>query len=464
MRKKRLWLILVVLTAVSLAVVACATPENAIEGVGGEDTLEEEPVVPDVEEEPMEEPAEEETEEPMEEPAEEETDEADAEGDAAADTGGEPAACADDEFGCAVIPPGETIKIGYGGPMAGDYAAFGTDISNAGLVAIDNACAPIGDSSFELVIEDTGGTPEGGAAVANLFVSDPTVVAIAGHTFSGATESAIPIYDEAGFPMLSPSATNPTLTEMGSRVFNRIAFTDQVQGEQAAAYLYNVLGVANLAVMHDGSAYGQGLAEVVAAEFETLGGQVVATEPITPGETDYSAPLAAIGALAPDAIYFGGYSAEAAVIANQMPTAGLTDTVFFSDDGTYGVDFLNLAGANAEGAYATSLVPPESDARTEFDATYEDTFGQQPGVLSPFTWNGYDIVAALCSVVEQTAEVGDDGTVYVPRSALTDNVRSLSGFEGLSGDISCSEVGECNTAGPTFFVVQDGEWALAPSE
>jgi len=450
MRKKHLWLILVVL-AFSLVVAACATPQNAVEGVGGEDTAEEVPAEPEVEE-----PAEEETEEPAEEPTEEETEEAAA--------GGEPAACAEDEFGCAVIPPGDTIKIGYGGPMAGDYAAFGTDISNAGLVAIDNACPPVGDAAFELVIQDTGGSPEGGAAVANLFVSDPTVVAIAGHTFSGATEAAIPIYDEAGYPMLSPSATNPTLTEMGSRVFNRIAFTDQVQGEQAAAYLFNVLGVQNLAVMHDGSAYGQGLAEVVAAEFEELGGTVVATEPITPGETDYSAALAAIGALAPDAVYFGGYSAEAAVIANQMPTAGLGDAIFFSDDGTYGVDFLNLAGANAEGAYATSLVPPESEARTEFDAMYEDRFGQPPGVLSPFTWNGYDIVAALCHVVAETAEGGDDGTVYVPRGALVDNVRGLTGFQGLSGEISCNEVGECNTAGPTFFMVQDGDWVLAPTE
>ncbi|HQE19636.1 MAG TPA: hypothetical protein PK607_14110, partial [Aggregatilineales bacterium] len=99
MRKKHLWLILVVL-AFSLVVAACATPQNAVEGVGGEDTAEEVPAEPEVEE-----PAEEETEEPAEEPTEEETEEAAA--------GGEPAACAEDEFGCAVIPPGDTIKIGY---------------------------------------------------------------------------------------------------------------------------------------------------------------------------------------------------------------------------------------------------------------------------------------------------------------------------------------------------------------
>jgi branched-chain amino acid transport system substrate-binding protein len=447
MKKGLLWLLILAVVALTLA--ACqpaATTEEPTEEPMEEAT--EEPM-----EEATEEPMEEATEEPMEEPTEE-----------AMAEGGEPAVCAEDAIGCAVIPEGETIKIGYAGPTAGDYAAFGTDISNAGLIAVEDA-EPLEGWSFELVIEDTGGTPEGGAAVANRFVSEPTMVAIAGHTFSGSTEAAIPIYDEAGYPMLSPSATNPTLTEMGSAVFNRIAFTDTVQGENAAAYLYNVLGLQTLAVMHDGGAYGQGLAEVVAADFEALGGEVVTVEAITPGETDYSAPLAGIGALAPEAVFFGGYSAEAAVIANQMPTAGLGDAVFFSDDGTYGTDFLNLTDAdNAEGAYATSLVPPESPARQDFDQKYADAYGQDPGVLSAFTWNGYDLVAALISVIRETAVVGDDGSLYVPRATLTASVRALEGYEGLSGTISCNDVGECNTAGPTFYVVQDGAWALAPSE
>lgn len=448
MKKGLMWLL--ILAAVALMLAACQPAAPA------EEPVEEEPMEEPAEEEPVEEPEEPVEEEPMEEteePAEEEPVEA-----------GEPAECAEDAFGCGVIPAGETIKIGYAGPTAGDYAAFGLDISNAGLIAIEDA-EPLEGWGFELVIEDTAGTPEGGAAVANRFVSDPTMVAIAGHTFSGSTEAAIPIYDAAGYPMLSPSATNPSLTEMGSAVFNRIAFTDTVQGENAAAYLHDILGLQTLAVMHDGGAYGQGLAEVVAADFEALGGEVVATEAITPGETDYSAPLAGIGALAPDAVFFGGYSAEAAVIANQMPTAGLGDAVFFSDDGTYGTDFLNLTDAdNAEGAYATSLVPPESAARQDFDQKYLDAYGQEPGVLSAFTWNGYDMVSALISVIRDTAIVGDDGNLYVPRGALTENVRGLEGFEALSGTISCNDVGECNTAGPTFYVVENGAWVLAPME
>jgi branched-chain amino acid transport system substrate-binding protein len=363
----------------------------------------------------------------------------------------------------AVFEPGTTVKIGYAGPMAGDYAAFGTDISQGGFIAIDDANAdPLeGDWTFELLTEDTQGSPEGGAAVANLYVSNPEVVAIAGHTFSGSTEAAIPIYDEANYPMLSPSATNPSLTEMGSKVFNRIPFTDTTQGEKVAEYLYNTLGVMNLAVMHDGGAYGQGLAEVVRDQFEGLGGTVVAFEAINPGETDYSAPLSGIAAQSPDALFYGGYDAEAAVIANQKDVAGLGDAIMFSDDGTYGANFLELAGDNAEGVYATSLIPPSSPAKEAFDAAYEERWGVAPGTLSAFTWNGYDIVAALIHAVRQVAYVGDDGNLHVPRADLVAAVRGLSGFQGLSGTITCNDVGECNTAGPTFYVVQDGAWVEA---
>jgi len=363
----------------------------------------------------------------------------------------------------AVFEPGTTVKIGYAGPMAGDYAAFGTDISQGGFIAIDDANAdPLeGDWTFELLTEDTQGSPEGGAAVANLYVSNPEVVAIAGHTFSGSTEAAIPIYDEANYPMLSPSATNPSLTEMGSKVFNRIPFTDTTQGEKVAQYLYNTLGVMNLAVMHDGGAYGQGLAEVVRDQFEGLGGTVVAFEAINPGETDYSAPLSGIAAQSPDALFYGGYDAEAAVIANQKDVAGLGDAIMFSDDGTYGANFLELAGENAEGVYATSLIPPSSPAKEAFDAAYLERWGVAPGTLSAFTWNGYDIVAALIHAVRQVAYVGDDGNLHVPRADLVAAVRGLSGFQGLSGTITCNDVGECNTAGPTFYVVQDGAWVEA---
>jgi branched-chain amino acid transport system substrate-binding protein len=349
-----------------------------------------------------------------------------------------------------------------GAPMTGDNAQFGVDISDAGKIAITDA-GQFNGFSFELVAEDDGGTSEGGATVANKFVADTTIVAIAGHIFSGATAAAIPIYEAAGIPMMSPSATNPPLTTTGSAVFNRLVFTDAAQGKFAAAYLYNVLKVKNLAIMHDGQTYGQGLAEVVNTEFTALGGTVVAVQAITPSESDYSAPLADIASKSPDALYYGGYVAEAVVIVNQMETAGLTNTIFFGDDGTFGQDFLDRTGTNGEGAYATALIPASSEAKTKFDAAYLAAYGQPAGKLSPYSWTAYDSVAVLIKAIESVAILGDDGSLYIPRGALVAAVRGTSGYQGLSGTVTCDSTGECANSGPTFYMDQGGVWVEAPS-
>jgi len=373
---------------------------------------------------------------------------------------GQPEACTSDAFGCAVIKPGDTIKIGMGAPMTGDNAQFGIDISQGAKIAITDA-GQFDGFSFELVAEDDGGTPEGGAAVANKLVSDPTVVAIAGHIFSGATLAAIPIYDKAGLPMMSPSATNPDLTKQGSKVFNRLVFTDAAQGKFAAEYLYNNLGIKKLAIMHDGQAYGQGLAQVVNDEFKNLGGEVVAFEAITPGESDYSAPLADIAAKSPEALYFGGYVAEAVVLVNQMKTSGLTNTIFFGDDGTFGQDYLDRTGANGEGSYSTSLIPPASPARTKFDEAYKAAYATEAGKLSPYTWTAYDSAAVLIDNIKKVGIKGSDGNMYIPRGGLVDAVRSTKDYQGLSGVVTCDAVGECSSSGPTFYVDQGGQWVEA---
>jgi branched-chain amino acid transport system substrate-binding protein len=366
-----------------------------------------------------------------------------------------PQACLDDEFGCAVIPSGETIKIGMGAPLLGDYSMFGIDISQAVALAL-----ALDDGfegwTYELVAEDTGGAPEGGASVANKLVTDPTVVAIAGHIFSGSTDAAIPIYDRAGLPMMSPSATNPDLTQKGSSVFNRLAFTDADQGMAAAGLLFNELGFRKIGVTHDGGTYGQGLADVVQAEFERLGGEVVAYEAITPGEADYVAPLSAVAAGEPEAVYFGGYAADAIVMMNQWSQAGLEGALFFGCDGTYGVEFTDKTGANGEGAIAASLVPPDSEEKTAFDEEYSSRFPTVPGELSAFTWSAFDTGNVLIDGIEKVAFVEGD-TLYVPRGALVEVVRNTD-FVGLTGAVICDEIGECNASGPTFYQVVDGVW------
>ena len=372
----------------------------------------------------------------------------------------QPAACTSDAFGCAVIKPGQTIKIAMGAPMTGDNAAFGQDISQGAKIAMTDA-GQFNGFSFELVAQDDGGTAEGGAAVANKFVSDPTIVAIEGHIFSGATKAAIPIYEKAGLPMMSPSATNPDLTKQGSKVFNRLVFTDAFQGKSAAEYLFNKLGVKQLAVIHDGQAYGQGLAQVVNDTFTQLGGTVVAFQAITPGEADYTAVLADIASKKPQAIFYGGYTAEAVVLVNELKQTGLEGVIFFGDDGTFGQDFLDRTGANGEGAYATSLIPASSPAKDKFDAAYKAAYGTDPGKLSPYTWTAYDAGAVLVKAIKETAIMGGDGNLYVPRGALVAAVRGIKDYQGLSGMVSCDNTGECASSSPNFNVVKDGKWSQA---
>jgi branched-chain amino acid transport system substrate-binding protein len=367
-----------------------------------------------------------------------------------------------DEWGCVEIKKGETIKVGYVGPTTGDYSAFGIDMSRGAELAV-KARPEVKGFALELLVEDTQGTPEQGAAVANKFAADPRFVAVDGHTFSGSTEAAIPIYGEAGIVMMSPSATNPDLTKLGSPVFNRVAFHDEMQGEFAANYMYGTLGVRKIAVMHDGGAYGQGLAEMTAGFFEGLGGTVVGREAITPGETDYSAPLAAIAANGPELIYYGGYDADAAVLVTQMPGAGLEGVKFFGCDGTYGANYIDLSGDAAEGTFSTYVPIPPSDAFDKFRADYESSYGDEQGKLSPFSPHAYDAMAILIDSIEKVA-VESGSSLIIPRKALADTVRATSGFVGLTGTITCSDTGECAAAAIQFMEVKSGDWVPGPGQ
>ncbi len=367
--------------------------------------------------------------------------------------------CAADDFGCAVIQPGQTIKIGMSSPMTGPYADFGIDAQNSGLIAVADA-GQVEGFSFELVAEDDEGGAEGGAAVANKLVADQTFVALAGPLFSGATAAAMPIYEAAGIPMMSPSATAGFLTLEGSRVFNRLPFVDPIQAAAAADFMFNNLGVRNIAVLHDGEDYGRGLATSVKDEFEALGGTVSAFEGITPGEADYTPILSTIATQSPEVVYFGGYNQEGAVITNQMKAVGLEDAVFFGCDGTWGADYLAQTGANGEGSiHANTRAPEESDVKAAFDAAYLSAYGVGPVVLSPFSYNSYDAVTILTNAVKSVAFLDADGNLNIPRGALVSEVRGTSGFVGI-GSYSCDAIGECNVEGPAFEMIVNGEWVV----
>jgi branched-chain amino acid transport system substrate-binding protein len=357
----------------------------------------------------------------------------------------------------AVIAAGKTIKITLAGPMTGDYASFGIDISRGAELSLKKM-PEIKGFKVEFIKEDTQGSPEQGAAVANKFAADPQVVGIVGHIFSGEANAALPIYQKVGIVMVSPSATNPTLTAAKSAVFNRVAFTDAMQGEFAAKYIYNVLKKTKIATMHDGGDYGQGLAKLTADAFTKLGGKVVGTQAITPGESDYSAALTAVSALGPELIYFGGYDTDGAVLVAQKAAAGMKDTLFFGCDGTYGKNYIDLAKAAAEGSYSTYVPIPETDEFTKFKADYKAAYGDDQGKLSPFSPHGHDAMLVILTALDKVSVKNADGTLTIDRVKLAETVRTTKNLKGLTGTLTCTADGECAAAGIQFMTVKDGQW------
>ncbi len=136
--------------------------------------------------------------------------------------------------------------------------------------------------------------------------------------------------------------------------------------------------------------------------------------------------------------------------------------IFFGDDGTFGQDFLDRTGANGEGAYSTSLIPPASEAKATFDAAYLAAYGQPAGKLSPYTWTAYDSAAVLIKAIESVAVLGSDGKLYIPRAALVAAVRAIRITRVSQASITCDATGECSASGPVFNINQGGVWVEAP--
>jgi branched-chain amino acid transport system substrate-binding protein len=346
--------------------------------------------------------------------------------------------------------------------MTGDYSAYGIDISRGAQLAVKDTPAVKG-FNIELLIQDTQGAPDQGAAVANKNATNPRLAGVIGHTFSGEVEASLPIYEKAHIVTISPSTTRVDLPAKGPTIYNRIAFSDKLQGEMAAQYIFSVLKIKKVVVMHDGGAYGKGLVEGMAASYTALGGQVLGTQGITPGETDYSAPLSAVASLGPELIYYGGYDADAAVIVSQMAAAGLQNAKFFGCDGTFGVNYLDLAGPASEGTYSTSVPIPPTAAFDTFKFNYQADFGEPQGKLSPFSPHGYDATAIMIASIDKVSVKSGDSLI-IPRKALADAVRSTKDFPGLTGTLTNNGAGEMAAASPQFMVVKNGAWEVAPGQ
>jgi branched-chain amino acid transport system substrate-binding protein len=386
-------------------------------------------------------------------------------GQEAAPTGQEAAAPAADAQPAAnqvVIAAGQPIRIGGSFALTGPIPDPGKDIRQAAEIAVDelNAAGGVEGFLFELVSEDGACSGDQGTVVGNKFAADPTIVAVTGGTCSGETIGLKPILLKARIPFVSPSATNPDVISADCDVCNRVALSDALQGEVDADFVFNTLGLKKVAAMHDNSDYGKGLAEIFQNAFIALGGEVTDFEGVQVGDTDFRAALAKIGASQPELVYFGGYSTEAALIAQQMrETAGLESAKFMSVDGAYTQQYLQAAGAAAEGTYMSFVAgDAQADTMAAFVEAYVAKFGVEPSQLGPFHGQSHDSVIVLADAIKRTAKVDDAGNLVIDREALITAIRATAGLTGLTGILTCDALGECGAGGIQIFIVENGEF------
>jgi branched-chain amino acid transport system substrate-binding protein len=378
-----------------------------------------------------------------------------------------PLTLAQEEGDTVTIAPGDNVVLGLATILSGEgLVPLGDDITRGvelALAARDNMIT-VGDAQFPVVldIQDDQCSAEGGQAVANYFVSQPGVVALVGPTCSSACRAAGPIFDEAGFTSISSSCTAVDLTaeDTGFASFNRTTANDDAQGPAAAEFIYNELGFTSIATIHDSSPYGEGLVESMTARFEELGGTVVYADAINVGDTDFRNLLDSIAGAGAELIYFGGFPAEAARLAEQRADVGLEDTPMMGADGILSPEFVNLAGDAATGVYASAPAAAASEAYDEFVALYTETYDTEP--TAAFHAYAYDAANMLLDAIEATGTIDDSGNLVVSRAAVAEFIRAFGSEEpyaGLSGELSCAGNGECALGGIGFFQVQDGAFA-----
>ncbi|PLX89547.1 MAG: branched chain amino acid ABC transporter substrate-binding protein [Desulfuromonas sp.] len=361
--------------------------------------------------------------------------------------------CAIAALVCLSIPvsgfAADTIKIGVAGPHTGDLAPYGIPTKDAAelVVAQVNATGGVLGKQIELMPVDDQCKPEIATNAATKLVSEGVQLVI-GHVCSGATKAALGIYKEANVIAISPSATNPPLTQSGdySNFFRTIA-PDDDQGKLAASFATGKLGAKKIAILHDKGDYGKGFADFSKASIEAEGkAQVVLFEGITPGAMDYSAIVQKIRREKADAVIFGGYHPEASKLIGQMNKKRVK-IPFIGPDGVKGDGFLEIAGKNAEGVYATgpmdvSAYAENKQARADYIAKY----GKEPGT---FFDQGYAAIQVALNAIKTSGGTDYAGLEKALRSTYVDTT---------VGKIKFDTKGDAEGVGFSVFQVQGGKF------
>jgi branched-chain amino acid transport system substrate-binding protein len=352
-----------------------------------------------------------------------------------------------DAIGCVDIAPDAPIHIAYALTVSGATATLGEDSKGAIEIAIEDRGGKLLDHAIQLTGEDTLCNAEGGQAAGTKLAADPTIVGIVGTNCSSEARAAMPLISQAGMVMISPSNTNPDLTDPSHPDHHpgylRTAHNDLFQGKVAAEFAYNELGLKTAATIHDGSPYAQSLQEVFADVFKGLGGTITAQEAVNVGDTDMKPVLTKIATGNPAIIYFPIFEPEGGFIAAQAKqVAGLEETILMGADGLFADTFPENAGEAAVGMYLSGPYVAGA-AYDAFIAKWKTKFGGPPP--SGFHAHAYDATNLILNAIEKVAVKDADGTLHIPRQALRDALYAVKDYDGLTGKLTCDANGDCAT-------------------
>jgi len=352
-----------------------------------------------------------------------------------------------------------SVRIASALVTSGPNATLGLDSQYGVEVAIKQRGEVLGHP-LEMQPEDTQCSAEGGQTAATKLASDPSIVGVVGHNCSSSCTPAAPIYNDAGITMISPSCTAPALTGADTHVasFLRTAHNDNVQGRVMAEFVYNELGLRTAATIHDGSPYAEQLQQVFADVFVELGGTITSQEAVNVGDTDMRPVLTSIATGTPEFLYYPIFIAEGGFITVQAKEiAGLENTVLAGADGMISPDFVSAAGEAGEGMFVSGPDFGYQGGRYEqFAADYKELAGDD--FLSAFHAHAFDAANMIFDAVEKVAKTDAEGNLLIGRQALRDALYATSGFDGITGKLSCNENGDCADPKIAVYRIEGGEF------
>ena len=348
----------------------------------------------------------------------------------------------------------QVIKIGHVGPLSGAIAHLGKDNENGARLAIEDLNAKgisIGGKKvkFELVAEDDAADPKQGTAAAQKLV-DAKVSGIVGHLNSGTTIPASKIYNDAGIPQISPSATNPKYTRQGFKTAFRVVADDVHLGGTLGRYAVKDLKGKAIAVIDDRTAYGQGVAEEFEKAVKAAGGNLVGHEFTTDKSTDFMSILTTIKGKKPDIVFFGGMDAVGGPMLKQMKSLGLS-AKFIGGDGICTTELVKLAGdAMADGqvvcAEAGGVDGALKKGMDDFGVKYKKRFNDDVKLYAPYV---YDAVSVMVDAMQRAKS--SDPAKYLPELAKT------PGYKGVTGTISFDSKGDIKNGALTLYTYKAGK-------